>query len=120
MGQFATPSLLATDVLAYARALLLETAPVRFLDPAIGTGSFYLALARALAGNPALARHIREFLDAISPEILLGEGRVYGGGLHKLEPNEPANVPADALGAMLSDRPASQVEMFKKDTALFE
>src|SRR5208282_1264043 len=46
LGQFATPTLLASDVLAYARTLLPEHVSVRFLDPAIGTGSFYTALLR--------------------------------------------------------------------------
>ena len=46
LGQFATPTLLAADVLAYVRTLLPEDAPVRFLDPAFGTGSFYTALLR--------------------------------------------------------------------------
>lgn len=44
LGQFATPTQLARDVLAYGLALLPKSAPVRFLDPAIGTGSFYSAL----------------------------------------------------------------------------
>jgi len=44
LGQFATPSLLASDVLDHARRLLPTHMPVRFLDPAMGTGSFYAAL----------------------------------------------------------------------------
>jgi adenine-specific DNA-methyltransferase len=44
-GQFATPSSLADDMLGYARTHF-GTKPVRFLDPAIGTGSFYSALLR--------------------------------------------------------------------------
>jgi adenine-specific DNA-methyltransferase len=43
LGQFATPGPLALEMLQYARALL-GPGPVRFLDPAIGTGSFYAAL----------------------------------------------------------------------------
>jgi hypothetical protein len=46
LGQFATPTLLASDLLAYARTLVPEDAPVWFLDPAIGTGAFYEALLR--------------------------------------------------------------------------
>jgi adenine-specific DNA-methyltransferase len=46
LGQFATPSALARAMLQYAREVL-GAAPVRFLDPAIGTGSFYAALRRA-------------------------------------------------------------------------
>lgn len=47
LGQFATLTLLATDVLTYAGTLLPAKAPIRFLDPAIGTGSFYAALLHA-------------------------------------------------------------------------
>lgn len=46
LGQFATPTTLATDVLEYARELLTPDMGVRFLDPAFGTGSFYSALLR--------------------------------------------------------------------------
>ena len=45
-GQFATPSELALSIARYAHSLL-EGEPVRFLDPAIGTGSFYSALLQA-------------------------------------------------------------------------
>lgn len=45
LGQFATPPLLAEDILLYAKGLMGEKARgLRFLDPAIGTGSFYSAL----------------------------------------------------------------------------
>ena len=43
-GQFATPTSLARDVLAYAVSLLPKGEKLRFLDPGIGTGSFYSAL----------------------------------------------------------------------------
>jgi len=45
MGQYATPGELAGELLRYARTLL-PGSTVRFLDPAIGTGSFYAALLR--------------------------------------------------------------------------
>ena len=44
LGQFATPPPLALEILAYAKKLLPNSSPVRFLDPAIGTGAFYSAL----------------------------------------------------------------------------
>lgn len=47
LGQFATPTALATDILEYARALVDPGSPIRFLDPAIGTGAFYAALLRS-------------------------------------------------------------------------
>ena len=75
------------------------------------------ALAKALEGAPQLARQIWEFLNSIPSATLLGEGRVYGGGLYKMEPKELANVPADALAALLpttEGQPAKQREMFPK------
>jgi hypothetical protein len=72
------------------------------------------ALAKALEHNPALGRLIWQFLDSIPPEILLGEGRIYGGGLYKMEPRELANVPADAIASLLSksEQPATQRQLF--------
>lgn len=44
LGQFATPTELAREIMAYAAEILPTGEPIRFLDPAIGTGSFYSAL----------------------------------------------------------------------------
>ena len=44
MGQFATPTGLAVDIQRCAKAHLGKNERVRFMDPAIGTGSFYSAL----------------------------------------------------------------------------
>jgi adenine-specific DNA-methyltransferase len=52
LGQFATPTALARDVLAYGLSLLPGDEPVRFLDPAIGTGSFYSALGSVIGDRP--------------------------------------------------------------------
>lgn len=54
-------------------------------------------LQRQLATNPGLLRRLWQALNCIQPEVLLGNGRVYGGGMHKLEPKELANVPVDEL-----------------------
>jgi hypothetical protein len=49
---------------------------------------------------------------------LLGEGRVYGGGLHKLEPKELANVDATAIAEIIPDlQPpagAKQLDIFEE------
>lgn len=68
-------------------------------------------LACALAKNPTIIRHVWEVLNSITPEQLLGEGRVYGGGLHKLEPKELANVPVPQLVALLPDGLDRQTEL---------
>src|SRR5438132_4491426 len=47
LGQFSTPTALATDMLEYARCLFPPSKEVQFMDPAIGTGSFFSALLRA-------------------------------------------------------------------------
>jgi len=51
----------------------------------------------ALDRDPELLRKVWTALNALDVEVLLGEGRVYGGGLHKLEPKELANAPASRL-----------------------
>jgi len=59
------------------------------------------SLARALEGDATLIRRVWEVLNQITPEQLLSEGRVYGGGLHKLEPSELANVDATAISQLI-------------------
>lgn len=71
---------------------------------------------RALQANPSLKRQVWTFLNEICPKVMLGEGRVYGGGLHKLEPRELANVPARSLRDLLPHdsalRKHRQLELF--------
>lgn len=55
----------------------------------------------ALRGYPELASDMWHALGSISAETLIREGRVYGGGLYKLEPKELANVPVDQVLAVL-------------------
>ena len=72
---------------------------------------------RALKDDPTLKRRIWEFLNEICPDAMLGEGRVYGGGLHKLEPRELDNVPAARIAELL---PASSWPRQQKQVDLFE
>jgi len=50
-----------------------------------------------LRERPELEGEIFEKLQNISPETFISEGRVYGGGLHKVEPKELAKIPAGFL-----------------------
>lgn len=58
-------------------------------------------LAAQLQQSPDALRPLWLALNSISKETLLANGRVYGGGMHKLEPKELANVPADKLAALV-------------------
>jgi hypothetical protein len=69
------------------------------------------AAVRHAIAQPATAQRIFSLLKQIPMPQLTGEGRVYGGGLHKLEPRELANVPADEIAAALNNRPVTGVQM---------
>lgn len=71
------------------------------------------ALARAPQVHPTLIRRIWKILNQLSASELLHEGRVYGGGLHKLEPRELANVPVPWIAALLPNvgEPALQGDL---------
>jgi adenine-specific DNA-methyltransferase len=49
-------------------------------------------LAMLLQDAPELAKIVWEALSSVTSEHLVGHGRTYGGGLHKLEPRELANI----------------------------
>lgn len=67
--------------------------------------------------TPALLEKIWYALKEIPVEVLTGEGRVYGGGLHKIEPNELANVSADII---LKNLPELSDPYLKKQLSLFD
>lgn len=58
-------------------------------------------LVNQLRQRPGAMRALWQALNAIDKQTLIGNGRVYGGGLHKLEPKELANVPVDELAALV-------------------
>ena len=70
-------------------------------------------LASAMARDSGLIRRVWSALNALAPDRLLKEGRVYGGGLHKLEPSELANVPVPEIADLLprEARPPKQGEL---------
>jgi hypothetical protein len=72
-------------------------------------------LADALIAKPDLVRSVWQALKAIQPEALTGEGRVYGGGLYKIEPRELGNVSAESIVSILphlSVGPGTQVKLW--------
>ena len=74
-------------------------------------------LARALRENPDLASRVWQALDRISQKDRIHEGRVYGGGLYKLEPRELANVPGSAIADLFcndGDRDGLEVRRYEQ------
>lgn len=79
--------------------------PFRFVlnhSKATATNAYHMLypkphLQKLLDADPQLAHRIWQALNAISLDMLIDEGRVYGGGLYKMEPRELGNVPADSL-----------------------
>ncbi len=59
----------------------------------------------ALDARPDLYPIIFAHLQSLTGEHLIKEGRVYGGGLHKMEPKELANLPAGEIARMIQKQP---------------
>lgn len=91
LGQFATPSALAMSLTRYAQTLL-GNHPVRFLDPAIGTGSFFSALSQVFPLNQiqsAAGIEVDPLFARSAQELWAGEGlRVLEGDFTR-QPPEP-------------------------------
>ncbi|AJF08254.1 Eco57I restriction-modification methylase domain-containing protein [Geoalkalibacter subterraneus] len=73
-------------------------------------------LAHAAAKDPEIMRTVWKFLNGIKVDELLSHGRVYGGGLHKLEPKELRGFPAEGLIARIPEIGAlhRQLSLFEK------
>lgn len=52
--------------------------------------------------DPQIRIKVWEALNSIPSERLMPHGRVYGGGLHKMEPKELMNAPADVIANILN------------------
>jgi hypothetical protein len=65
-------------------------------------------LKAALDAQPDLYPIIFSRLQSLTGEHLIKEGRVYGGGLHKLEPRELANLPAGEIAQATHARPTEK------------
>lgn len=96
MGQFATPSPLARDVLAHAKALLPPGLRVRFLDPALGSGAFYAALLRVFGGDhveDALAFEIDPHYGEAAQALWVQHGlELVHGDFTRAKPQPRANL----------------------------
>ncbi len=58
---------------------------------------------KAISTQPEIAKSIVDALNTITAQSMLDEGRVYGGGLHKLEPKELSNIDAGPLIKILGN-----------------
>jgi len=78
------------------------------------------ALQLQMTRQPDLLRRIWRCLNEIDPAALLGEGRVYGGGLHKLGPKELAKVSLAGITDVvptLTVSTAEQLSLFNREVA---
>lgn len=93
--------------------------PFRFIynrSKAIGT-NLYLMLypvngfAAMLRQHPERGAEVHELLGQVTGHELRGEGRVYGGGLNKIEPSELGRVSAGSFIAKWPELQSSVVPM---------
>ncbi len=62
-------------------------------------------LSHAIVSQPKMAHRIWQSLNGLSREFMLDESRVYGGGLHKIEPGELGRVRAQEITRALGIAP---------------
>lgn len=79
---------------------------IRNRSSATATNVFLLlypkpSLQRLLTQDTSLMDRIWIELNKVPVTVFIGEGRVYGGGLHKMEPKELANTPVNSLSSLL-------------------
>ena len=67
-----------------------------------------------LVDEPEMKRQVWRILNEINPDSILAEGRVYGGGLNKLEPRELGNVAAPSIAELLQVSTISSSETYQQ------
>lgn len=75
-------------ILNYSKAIVANSYLILYPKP---------ELAAVIAEHPEMVSMFFEALNGIAEKVMVDEGRVYGGGMHKLEPRELANVPSPEL-----------------------
>ncbi|MEO1299218.1 MAG: Eco57I restriction-modification methylase domain-containing protein [Cyanobacteria bacterium J06636_16] len=74
-------------------------------------------LAEYFSSYPAKIREIWTTLNDLDPSSIVEEGRLYGGGLHKIEPKELGNVDAtsviDSLPKVVRPTKTIQISLFE-------
>lgn len=58
-------------------------------------------LEKEIRERPQLKEQLVQALNQITGKTMTGEGRVYGGGMYKIEPKELSNVPANEVAALI-------------------
>lgn len=83
--------------------------PFRFIlnrSKAIVSNSYLILypkpfLEKEIEENPELNDQLLQALNQITGKAMTDEGRVYGGGMYKMEPKELANVPANEIRTLI-------------------
>lgn len=97
--------------------------PFRFIwnrSQAVATNLYLMltptdGLAAMLSAHPERAAHIHEWLGNLTGGELRSEGRVYGGGLNKIEPKELARISTQSLVELwpeIMSQPNRQMNLF--------
>jgi len=100
-----------------------ESHPFRFIlnrSRAVGTNVYLMLyptplLQAYIDSSPKAYQRIHEALVSLTPDDLRSGGRVYGGGLHKIEPKELMRLGAEAISALdpatLAPRRSKQMDL---------
>ncbi len=101
-----------------------DKAPFRFIwnrSRAIGSNLYLMlypqnGLADMLCQHPNRAQLVHTLLSEVTGDELRGEGRIYGGGLNKIEPSELARISAASFVRLWPEigarAPMQQAELF--------